>query len=62
MQKASGAEMVVQYGPPRPGDVRDSLADISAARQYLNYEPDVELYSGLDEYWSWIRQDPLSNK
>ena len=33
--------------PVRAGDVRDSLADISAARQLLGYEPRVELDEGL---------------
>ena len=62
MQKISEVDMAIQYGPPRPGDVRDSLADISAARQCLNYEPTVEFCSGLEEYWSWIREDPLSKR
>jgi nucleoside-diphosphate-sugar epimerase len=62
MQKAAGVEAVIQYGPPRAGDVRDSLADISAARKALGFEPEVELSAGLSEYWSWIRQDPLSNR
>jgi UDP-glucose 4-epimerase len=62
MQKTSGEEAVIQYGPPRPGDVRDSLADISAARKSLGFEPEVDFYTGLSEYWSWIRQDPLSNR
>jgi nucleoside-diphosphate-sugar epimerase len=35
------------YGPPRSGDVRDSLADISAARRELGYEPSVSLREGL---------------
>jgi UDP-glucose 4-epimerase len=62
MQKAVGVEAVIQYWPPRAGDVRDSLADISAARKALGFEPEVELSAGLSEYWSWIRQDPLSNR
>jgi UDP-glucose 4-epimerase len=33
--------------PPRPGDVRDSWADVSAARDGLGYEPHVSLEDGL---------------
>ncbi len=33
--------------PPRPGDVRDSWADVSAARGALGYEPEVSLEDGL---------------
>jgi UDP-glucose 4-epimerase len=35
------------FQPPRAGDVRDSLADISRARSVLGYEPKVQLAEGL---------------
>lgn len=35
------------YGPPRPGDVTESLADISLAREMLGYEPAVDFQTGL---------------
>lgn len=62
MQKAARVEVGVEYGPPRPGDVRDSLADIRKAQKYLGYEPAVDLYEGLCAYWTWIQQDPVFNK
>jgi UDP-N-acetylglucosamine/UDP-N-acetyl-alpha-D-glucosaminouronate 4-epimerase len=36
-----------RHAEPRPGDVRDSWADISAARRVLGYEPTVDLEEGL---------------
>jgi nucleoside-diphosphate-sugar epimerase len=33
--------------PPRPGDVRRSWADVSAAREVLGFEPSVSLEEGL---------------
>lgn len=36
-----------QFAPPRPGDVRESLADITLARQFLRYEPQVNFEEGL---------------
>jgi UDP-glucose 4-epimerase len=36
-----------QYGPPRPGDIRASRADISEARRLLGYEPEVGFEEGL---------------
>ena len=36
-----------RYGPPRPGDIRASWADIGAARETLGYEPQVGLEQGL---------------
>jgi UDP-N-acetylglucosamine/UDP-N-acetylgalactosamine 4-epimerase len=35
------------YGPPRAGDIRDSLADISKAKQLLNYTPEYNMQEGL---------------
>jgi nucleoside-diphosphate-sugar epimerase len=43
----------VRYGAPRPGDVRDSLADITAAREAFGFDPKVEMYEGLVEYVAW---------
>jgi UDP-glucose 4-epimerase len=33
--------------PPRAGDVRESLADISLARELLDYQPTVGFDEGL---------------
>lgn len=51
--EAAGAPPAPRYGPPRPGDVRDSLADISAARVAFGFEPTVGLDEGLAEYLMW---------
>jgi UDP-glucose 4-epimerase len=40
-------EVQPDFQPARVGDVRESLADISLARQLLNYEPAVTLEEGL---------------
>jgi UDP-glucose 4-epimerase len=47
----------VRHGPPRPGDVRDSLADIGAARAAFGYNPRVPLAAGLAEYVAWARTE-----
>ncbi len=43
------AESAVEpvHGPARPGDVRDSLADLGRARELLGYEPRTSLDEGL---------------
>jgi UDP-glucose 4-epimerase len=43
----SGTPLRPEYRPPRPGDVRDSLADIRAARELIGYEPTVDIREGL---------------
>lgn len=35
--------------PPRPGEVRDTLADISKARRILGWEPAVTLKEGINQ-------------
>jgi UDP-glucose 4-epimerase len=42
-----GKPVAREEAPPRPGDVRDSWADVSAARDALGYEPHVSLEEGL---------------
>jgi UDP-glucose 4-epimerase len=55
MYEVSGVQPAIKYGPPRKGDVRHSLADISAAREAFGYEPSVDLEEGLAEYMAWAR-------
>lgn len=43
------------HEPPRVGDVRDSLADITRARQILGFEPDVSMTDGLDQSVDYYR-------
>lgn len=42
-----GTSIEPQFAPPRAGDVRESLADISTARTLLGYEPTVDFDEGL---------------
>ena len=60
IQRLAGTNVDVQYGPPRPGDVRDSLADVTLAARRFGYEPSVDLEDGLHDYLSWLRDDMVS--
>ncbi|MEX2613369.1 MAG: SDR family oxidoreductase [Gaiellaceae bacterium] len=42
-----GKEVERRYLPPRPGDLRNSWADVSEARNVLGYETSVSLEDGL---------------
>jgi len=42
-----GVRPDIDYRPERAGDVRDSLADISAARALIGYEPQIDVREGL---------------
>jgi UDP-glucose 4-epimerase len=55
LNRLLGTKIVPRHGPPRPGDVRHSRADISRARRELNYEPTVSFEQGLEETLRWYR-------
>jgi len=43
----SGQDLAIIYEKARPGDIKDSYADISKAQKLLYYEPQVSLTEGL---------------
>ena len=47
LEELMGAEARLVYAEERPGEVRDSLADIGRARAELGYSPSTELREGL---------------
>ena len=53
----SGIQPIIQYQTPRPGDVRHSLADITAAKNAFSYSPRVSLSKGLKEYVAWVKSE-----
>jgi len=53
---ALGTKIEPIFEPPRAGDVRESLADITLARQLLKYEPKVGFDEGLDRTVDFYRQ------
>lgn len=55
LQKILGTNLPPRYEAPRTGDVRHSLADITAARELLGYEPKVMLPEGLQRTVEWYR-------
>jgi UDP-N-acetylglucosamine/UDP-N-acetyl-alpha-D-glucosaminouronate 4-epimerase len=55
LRKISGRPLEAKYDAPRDGDIRDSQADISQAREYLGYEPQVDFEEGLRRTFEWYR-------
>lgn len=49
-----GVTVAPTHTDPRPGDVRNSHADISAARRDLGYEPGVSFREGLARTLAWF--------
>jgi nucleoside-diphosphate-sugar epimerase len=55
LAQISGKQLQAKHEPPRDGDIRDSQADISEARQFLGYEPQVSFEEGLRRTFDWYR-------
>ncbi len=41
---------------PRPGDVRRHYADISKARKFLDFQPEIEIEDGIRQYIDWFKE------
>ena len=57
LNRQTGQNLKPTFGPARAGDVRNSRADISAARAQLGYEPKVTWQQGLEETLDFYRAE-----
>ncbi len=63
LRRATGATGVdAAYTSSRPGDIRDSQADISLARKLLGFEPAVGVEEGLRRTVEWQRSVPTERE
>ncbi len=51
-----GSHFPPQFEDSRPGDVKDSLADITAAQNAFGYSPDYTVLKGLQETIAWYEK------
>lgn len=56
LKESSGSPLQPTYRETRQGDVRDSLADTSKAREILGYVPSVKVKDGLERTLDWFRK------
>jgi UDP-glucose 4-epimerase len=50
-----GRDVVPVFGPPRPGDIEHSLADITLAQRELGYRVAVSFAEGIERTVDWYR-------
>jgi len=50
-----GKRVQPNFEPGRVGDVRDSLADISLARDLIGYDPKVAFRDGMKKTFDWFQ-------
>jgi nucleoside-diphosphate-sugar epimerase len=60
MNRIVGTSIQAIYKEARSGDVKDSQADITKARQLLGYTPIVGLEEGLEHTVAWCRSESAS--
>jgi len=56
IMEITGISVPLSFEPPRAGDIRDSLADISRAQAAFGYKPEYTVKSGLEETVDWYLQ------
>ncbi|MBN2577430.1 MAG: SDR family oxidoreductase [Pirellulales bacterium] len=47
LNRLLGTDIAPRFDPPRIGDVRESLADVTQARKHLGFDPEVDFEEGL---------------
>jgi UDP-N-acetylglucosamine 4-epimerase len=61
LQEVSGNATPPQYRDERPGDIKHSLADITLARQLLDYNPQIKIHEGLQQTYAWFAKSFKQN-
>jgi nucleoside-diphosphate-sugar epimerase len=54
LEKITGRPARAKYNSAREGDIRDSQADISLAKEVLGFHPRFEFEEGLKRTWEWF--------
>lgn len=54
---ALGKDVEPVFGPGRAGDIRDSNADISKARELLSYDPEYDFKKGIALAIDWYKEN-----
>jgi UDP-glucuronate 4-epimerase len=54
IEEVVGKKAKIDHQPEQPGDVPQTFADISKAKQLLNYQPTTQLKGGLKNFYDWF--------
>lgn len=57
LTKALGVSIEPNFGPERAGDIKHSNADISKAREMLEYDPDWSFEKGIEAAIEWYKEN-----
>ena len=57
LTKALGVDIEPEFGPDRAGDIKHSNADISKAKELLDYDPDWSFERGIEAAIQWYKEN-----
>jgi len=56
IQQLSGRELTIAFGDEQAGDVRDTGAETSKAREHLGFVPATPLQTGIEAEFQWLKR------
>ncbi len=56
LENALGQKAIIEPRPPQPGDMPRTLADITKARELLNYRPTTPIEIGIKKFVDWFNR------
>lgn len=59
LEKISSISCNIRYTPERGGDIKNSLADFSKAKNLINYNPIIKFDEGLVKTFFWFKNQQL---
>ena len=62
IEESLGKKAVIDRQPMQPGDVPITYADISKAREMLNYHPTTKIEDGIPKFVEWFRTSSVTEK
>jgi UDP-glucuronate 4-epimerase len=62
LENELGATAKIERQPLQPGDVPQTFADITKARQVLGYDPQTQIEDGIRKFVAWFRERDNGNK
>lgn len=57
LEKNLGKKAIIERQPMQPGDVPQTFADISKARELLNYNPQTKIEAGIEKFTDWFKRE-----
>jgi len=57
IEKNLDKKAIIDCQPMQPGDVAQTFADISKARQLLDYNPQTKIEAGIEKFTDWFKRE-----